>query len=129
MNQSISYAANFSSVRLSSASRIRRFLIPDVVSLFTTCRFFVVEELENAFDGAVNDDVDVDADEFVDEGGESVATAENDGGDTTTDEPTTFLLVDTANDLPFLAFVGGLFTVLALIATDVGFVVFDGRLV
>ena len=70
-----------------------------------------------------------DADEFVDEGGESVATAENDGGDTTTDEPTTFLLVDTANDLPFLAFVGGLFTVLALIATDVGFVVFGGRLV
>jgi hypothetical protein len=97
-------------------------LIPDVVSLFTTSRFFVVEELKNAFDGAVNDDVDVDADEFVDDGGESVATAENDGGDTTTDEPATFLLVDTANDLPFLAFVGGLFTVLALIATDVGFV-------
>ena len=149
-NQSISYAANFISVRLLSSSRIRRFLIFDIVddiadSLSKTSRFLVVDELDDAFDAAENDDGDIDGDEFVDDREETVDGVERDGRDTTTDEPTTlamvcFFLFATANDLPFFVFVGGLLSLFAIfvggllslfamLATDAGFVVFGQRVV
>ena len=97
-NQSISYAANFISVRLLSSSRIRRFLIFDIIdniadSLSKTSRFLVVDELDDAFDAAENDDGDIDGDEFVDDREETVDGVERDGRDTTTDEPTTLAMV------------------------------------
>jgi hypothetical protein len=54
--------------------------------------------------------------------------------DTTTDEPTTLAMVcffffATADDLPFFAFVGGLLSLFAMLATDAGFVIFDQRVV
>ena len=138
-NQSISYATNFISVWLLSSSRIRRFLIFDIVddiadSLSKTSRFLVVDELDDAFDAAENDDGDIDGDEFVDDREETVDGVDRDGRDTTTDEPTTlamvsFFLFATANDLPFFVFVGGLLSLFAMLATDAGFVVFGQRVV
>ncbi len=139
LNQSILYAANFISVRLLLSSRIRRFLILDIVndiadSLSKTSRFLVVDELDDAFDAAENDDGDINEDEFVDNREETVDGVERDGGDTTTDKPTTlamvcFFLFATANDLPFFVFVGGLLSLFAMLATDAGFVVFGQRVV
>ena len=134
LNQSISYAANFVSVLLLSPSRIRRFLIFDIDSLSKTSRFVMVDELDDAFDAAENDDGDIDGDEFVDDREETVDGVERDGRDTTTDEPTTlamvsFFLFATANDLPFFVFVGGLLSLFAMLATDAGFVVFGQRVV
>ena len=137
LNQSISYAANFISVRLLLPSRIRRFLIFDIVddiadSLSKTSRFLVVDELDDAFDAAENDDGDIDEYEFVDDREETVDGVERDGRDTTTDEPTTLTMVcffffPTANNLPFFVFVGGLLSLFAMLATDAGFVVFGNR--
>jgi hypothetical protein len=128
-NQSISYAANVISVRLLTPSRIRRFLIFDIDLVSKTSRFLVFDELDNAFEGAVNDDVDVNKEEFVDDREETVDGVEIDGRDTTTEEPTTlamvcFLLFTTANDIPFFVFVWKLLSVLAMLSTDVRFVVF-----
>lgn len=115
----MSYAANFVLVRLLSLSRMRRFLMFDNVddiddSLSTTSRFFVVDELDDAFNAAENDDGDIDED------------------DTTTDEPTTLAMVcffffATADDLPYFAFVGGLLLLFAMPVTVDGFVIFDKR--
>ena len=92
-NQSISYAANFISVRLLSPSRIRRFLIFDIDSLSKTSRFLVIDELDDTFDAAENDDGDIDEYKFVDDREETVDGVERDGRDTTTDEPTTLAMV------------------------------------
>ena len=98
LNQSISYAANFISVRLLSPSRIRRFLIFDIVddiadSLSKTSRFLVVDELDYVFDAAENHNGDIDEYEFVDDREETVDGVERDGRDTTTDELTTLAMV------------------------------------
>jgi hypothetical protein len=102
---------------------MRRFLILDNVDdiddpLYRTSRLLVVDELDDAFDAAENDDGDIDEDEFVD--------------DTTTDEPTTLAMVcffffATADDLPYFAFVGGLLLLFAMPVTVDGFVIFDKR--
>lgn len=133
----MSYAANFVLVRLLSLSRMRRFLMFDNVddiddSLSTTSRFFVVDELDDAFDAAENDDGDIDEDEFVDDREDTVDGVESNERDTTTDEPTTLAMVcffffATANDLPYFAFVGGLLLLFAMPVTVDEFVIFDKR--
>ena len=135
-NQSILYATNFILVRLLSSSRIRRFLIFDIVDNIAdkTSRFLVVDDLDDAFDAAENNDGDINGDEFVDDREETVDGVERDGRDTTTDKPTTlamvgFFLFATANDLPCFVFVGGLLSLFAMLATDAGFVVFGQRVV
>jgi hypothetical protein len=40
-----------------------------------------------------------------------------------------FFFFATADDLPFFAFVGGLLSLFAMLATDAGFVIFDQRVV
>jgi hypothetical protein len=136
LNQSISYAANFVLVRPLSRSRTRRFLIFDNVDdidddpLSRTSRLLVIDELDDAFDAAENDDGDIDEDEFVDNREDTVEGVESNERDTTTDEPTTFAMVlcffffVTADDLPFFAFDGGLLSLIAMLATDAGFVIF-----
>jgi hypothetical protein len=129
LNQSISYAANFMSVLLLSPSRIRRFLIFDIDSLSKTSRFVMVDELDDAFDGTENDDVDIDEDDFVDDREETVDGGEREEPDTTTDEFATLAIVCifffAANDLPCFVFVGGLLTWFAMLASDSGFMDFD----
>ena len=93
LNQSISYAANFISVRLLSPSRIRRFLIFDIDSLSKTSRFLVVDELDDAFEVTENDDGDINEDDFFNDREETVDGVERDGRDTTTDELTTLAMV------------------------------------
>jgi len=110
-------------------------IVDDIAdSLSKTSRFLVVDELDDAFDAAENDDGDIDEYEFVDDREETVDGVERDGRDTTTDEPTTLAMVcffffATANDLPFFVFVGGLLSLFAMLATDAGFVVFGQRVV
>jgi hypothetical protein len=53
----------------------------------------VVDELDDAFDAAENDDGDIDEDEFVDDREDTVEGVESNGRDTTTDEPTTLAMV------------------------------------
>ncbi len=94
----------------------------------------VVDELDDAFDTAENDDGDINEYEFVDNREETVDGVERDGRDKTTDEPTTLAMVcffffATANDLPFFVFVGGLLSLFAMLATDAGFVVLGQRVV
>lgn len=139
LNQSMSYAANFVLVRLISLSRIRRLLICVVVddnddSLSRLSRFLSVERFDDSFDAAENDDGDNDDDEFVDDRDDTVEGVEKEGRDTTTDEPTTFVMVSCffvakANDLPFFVFVGGLLLLFDMLATDAGFVVVAQSLV
>ena len=62
-------------------------------SLSTTSRFFVVNELDDAFDAAENDDGDIDEDKFVDDRENTVDGVESNECDTTTDEPTTLAMV------------------------------------
>lgn len=125
-NQSISYAANFISVRLVlSPLRIRRFLIFDIVddiadSLSKTSRFLVVDELDDAFDAAENDDGDVTEDEFVDDREDTVEGVESDGCNKTKDEPMTsdmvfFFFMATAGNLPCFVFFGGLLLLFAML--------------
>ena len=57
-------------------------------SLSRTSRFLVVNELDNAFDAAENDDRDIDKDEFVDDWEDTVEGVESNGRNTTTNEPT-----------------------------------------
>jgi len=127
LNQSISYAANFMSVILLSPSRIRRFLIFDIDSLSKTSRFVMVDELDDAFDGTENDDVDIDEDDFVDDREETVDGGEREEPDTTTDEFATLAIVCifffAANDLPCFVFVGGLLMWFAMLASDSGFMI------
>ena len=134
----MSYAANFVLVRLLSLSRMRRFLmfdnVDDIDDSLSTSRFFVVDELDDAFDAAENDDGDMDEDEFVDDREDTVEGVESNERDTTTDEPTTLAMVcffffATADDLPFFAFVGGLLLLFAMPETDDGIVSFDQRVV
>ena len=134
----MSYAANFVLVRLLSLSRMRRFLmfdnVDDIDDSLSTSRFFVVDELDDALDVAENDDGDIDEDEFVDDREDTVDGVESNERDTTTDEPTTLAMVcffffATADDLPFFAFVGGLLSLIVMLATDAGFVIFDQRVV
>ena len=134
LNQSISYDADFVFVQPLSPSRTRRFLIFDNVDdiddpLSRTRRLLVVDELDDAFDAAENDDGDIDEDEFVDNREDTVEGVESNERDTTTDEPTTFAMVCffffvTADDLPFFAFIGGLLSLIAMLATDAAFVIF-----
>lgn len=103
-------------------------------SLSRTSRFLVVDELDDAFDAAENDDGDMDEDEFVDDREDTVEGVESNERDTTTDEPTTLAMVcffffATADDLPFFAFVGGLLLLFAMPETDDGIVSFDQRVV
>jgi len=76
--------------------------------------------LDDAFDAAENDDGDIDEDEFVDDREDTVDGVESNFCDTTTDEPTTLAMVfffffDTADDLPYFAFVGGLLLLIAIL--------------
>jgi hypothetical protein len=92
----------------------------------------VVDELDDAFDAAENDDGDMDEDEFVDDREDTVDGVESNERDTTTDEPTTLAMVcffffATADDLPYFAFVGGLLLLFAMPVTVDGFVIFDKR--
>ena len=98
-----------------SPSRMSRFLIVPVV-----------DDLDDAFDAAENDDGEVDEDEFVDDLEDTVEGVEIDGDDTTKDEPITsnmvfFFLLATAADLPFFAFFGRLL-LFVMIGMNVGFV-------
>ena len=107
-----------------------RFLIFDVVDDIDN----VVDDLDDAFDAADNDDGEIANDEFVDDREDTVEGVESNGDDTTKDEPMTsvmacFFFFDTAADLPFFVFVGGLLLVFAMLATDAGFVVFSQRVV
>ena len=104
-------------------------IVDDIAeSLLLTSHFLVVDELDDAFEAAENDDGDNDDDEFVDDRDDTVEGVEKEGRDTTTDEPTTFVIlscffVAKANDLPFFVFVGGLLLLFDMLATDAGFVV------
>ena len=62
-------------------------------SLSRTSRFLVVNELDNAFDAAENDDRDIDKDEFVDDWEDTVEGVESNGRNTTTNEPTALAMV------------------------------------
>ena len=62
-------------------------------SLSRTSRFLVVNELDNAFDAAENDDRDIDEDEFVDDWEDTVEGVESNGRNTTTNEPTALAMV------------------------------------
>ena len=62
-------------------------------SLSRTSRFLVVNELDNAFDAAENDDRDIDEDEFVDDREDTVEGVESNGRNTTTNEPTALAMV------------------------------------
>ena len=65
-----------------SSSRMSRFLVVPVV-----------DDLDNAFDAAENDDRDIDEDEFVDDREDTVEGVESNGRNTTTNEPTTLAIV------------------------------------
>ena len=118
----MSYAANFDLMRLLSLSQMKRFLTFDNVDDIDdslTSRFFVVDELDDAFDAAENDDGDIDENKFVDDREDIVDGVESNEEDTTTDEPTTLAMVcffffATADDLPYFAFVGGLLLLFAM---------------
>lgn len=87
----------------------------------------MVDELDDAFDGTENDDVDMDEDDFVDDREETVDGGEREEPDTTTDEFATLAIVCifffAANDLPCFVFVGGLLTWFAMLASDSGFMI------
>ncbi len=53
----------------------------------------MVDELDDAFDGTENDDVDIDEDDFVDDREETVDGGEREEPDTTTDEFATLAIV------------------------------------
>ena len=87
----------------------------------------VVDDLDDAFDAAENDDGEIAKDEFVDDREDTVEGVESNGDDTTKDEPMTsfmacFFFLDTAADLPFFAFFGGLLLLFAMIGMNAGFV-------
>ena len=89
----------------------------------TTSRFLVVpvvDELDDAFDAAENDDGDVTEDEFVDDREDTVEGVESDGCNTTKDEPMTsdmvlFFFMATAANLPCFVFFGGLLLLFAML--------------
>ena len=87
----------------------------------------VVNDLDDAFDAAENNDGEIDEDEFVDDREDTVEGVESNGDDTTKDEPMTsimvcFFFLDTAADLPFFAFFGRLLLLFVMIGMNVGFV-------
>jgi len=117
LNQSTSYATNFVAVRLMLPSRTRRFLVFDNVDniddpLSGTSHFLIVDELDDAFDAAENDDGDINEGEFVDDREDTVEEVESNEHDTTTDEPTTLAMVcffssPLRTTYPFLPSMGG----------------------
>ena len=98
LNQSISYATNFVVVRLMLPSRTRRFLVFDNVDniddpLLRTSRFLGVDDFDDAFDVAENDDGHTDEGKFVNDREDTVEGVESNERKTTTDEPTTLVVV------------------------------------
>ena len=69
-----------------------------------------VDKLDDAFDVAGNDEVDIAEDKFVDNREDTVKGVESSGDNTTTNKPVTsaFFFFANAADLPFLAFFGEL---------------------
>ncbi len=124
-NQSTSNAANFGSwylgfvfARLSSSSRTSLFLM-----------FKVVDNTDNDFDTADNNDGDDAKKRSVNDQEDTVEGVENNGDDSTTNEPTT---ADTVRffsgvfdaDLPTFVFLRGALLLFAMVAMNVGVVIF-----
>ncbi len=124
-NQSTSYAANFGSwyfgfvfARWSSSSRTSLFLM-----------FEVVNNTDNDFDTADNNDGDDTEKRSVDNQEDTVEGVENNGDDSTTNEPTT---ADTVRfffgvfdaDLPRFVFLRGALLFFAMVGMNVGVVIF-----
>ena len=126
-NQSTSYAANFGSwylgfvfARLTSSSRTSLFLM-----------FEVVDDTDNNFDTADNDDGNDAKKRSVDDQEDTVKGVENNGDDLTTNkEPTTadtalFFLGDFNADLPTFVFLRAALLFLSMVAMNVGVVIFN----
>ncbi len=124
-NQSTSYAANFGSwyfgfvfARWASSSRTSLFLM-----------FKVVDNTDNDFDTADNNDGDNAKKRSVDNREDIVEGVENNGDDSTTNEPTTpntvrfFWGVFNA-DLPTFVFLRGALLFFAMVGMNVGVVIF-----
>jgi hypothetical protein len=123
-NQPTSYAANFGSwyfgfvfARWSLSSRTSLFLM-----------FKVINNTDNDFDTADKDDGDNAKKRSVDDQEDTVKGVENNGDDLTTNEPTTadtvfFFGVFNA-DLPTFVFLRGAFLFFAMVAMNVGVVIF-----
>ncbi len=124
-NQSTSYAANFGSwyfgfvfARWSSSSRTSLFLM-----------FEVVDDTDNNFDTADNNDGNNAKKRSVNNREDTVKGVENNGDDSTTNEPTT---ADTVcffsrvfdTDLPTFVFLRGALLFFAMVAMNVGVVIF-----
>ncbi len=124
-NQSTSYAANFDSwyfgfvfARWSSSSRTSLFLI-----------FEVVDNTDDNFNTADNDNGDDAKKRSVDDQEDNVKGVENNGDDSTTNEPTT---ADTVRfffgvfdaDLPTFVFLRGALLFFAMVAMNVGVDIF-----
>ncbi len=124
-NQSTLYAANFGSwylgfvfARLSSSSRTSLFLM-----------FEVIDDTEDNFDTADNDDGNNAEKRSVNNREDTVEGVENNGDDSTTNEPTT---ADTVHfffgvfdaDLPTFVFLRGALLFFAMVVMNVGVVIF-----
>ncbi len=124
-NQSTLYATNFGSwyfgfefARLSSSSRTSLFLM-----------FEVIDDTDNNFDTADNDNGNDAKKRSVDDQEDTVEGVENNGDDSTTNEPTT---ADTVRfffgvfdaDLPIFVFLRGALLFFAMVGMNVGVVIF-----
>jgi hypothetical protein len=124
-NQSTSYATNFGSwyfgfvfARWSSLSRTSLFLM-----------FEVIDNTDDDFDTADNDDGNDAKKRSINNQEDTVEGVENNGDDLTTNEPTTadtvFCLFGVFNaDLPMFVFLRGALLFFAMIAMNVGVVIF-----
>ncbi len=124
-NQSTSYAANFGSwylgfvlARLSSSSRTSLFLM-----------FEVVNDTDDDFDTADNDNGNDAKKRSIDDQEDTVEGVENNGDDSTTNEPTTadtvlFFFGVFDADLPMFVFLRGALLFFAMVAMSVGVVIF-----
>ncbi len=124
-NQSISYATNFGSwyfgfvfARWSSSSRTSLFLM-----------FEVVNDTDDNFDTADNDNGDNAKKRSVVNREDTIEGVENNGDDLTTNEPTTadtvcFFFGVFDADLPTFVFLRGAFLFFAMVAMNVGVVIF-----
>jgi hypothetical protein len=124
-NQSTSYAANFGSwyfgfvfARWSSSSRTSLFLM-----------FEVVNNTDDDFDTADNNDGDNAKKKFIDDQEDTIEGVENNGDDLTTNEPMTadtvrFFLGVLDADLPTFVFLRGALLFFAMVAMNVGVVIF-----
>ncbi len=124
-NQSTLYAANFGSwyfgfvfAQWSSLSRTSLFLM-----------FEVVDDTDNNFDTADNDDGNDAKKRSVDDREDTVEGVENNGGDLTTNELTTadtvgFFFGAFDADLPTFVFLRGALLFFAMVTMNVGVVIF-----